>query len=86
MKTWQQAPAASVAAKSRLSGVPMTLLIVAGLLLAGTAAAYAQLPEPRDAGAGRVLCGMENQKQDTTCPKLSGAVQIDQDTGVALGH
>ncbi len=62
MKTWQQAPAASVAAKclerrsaktSRLrkppalSGVPMTLLIVAGLLLVGTAVAYAQLPEPK---------------------------------------
>ncbi|HLG44196.1 MAG TPA: cytochrome ubiquinol oxidase subunit I [Nitrospirales bacterium] len=47
MKTWQQAPAASVAAKSRLSGVPMTLIILGGLLLVGTAAAYAQLPEPK---------------------------------------
>ena len=47
MKTWQQAPAASVAAKSRLSGVPMTLIILGGLLLVGTAVAYAQLPEPK---------------------------------------
>jgi cytochrome bd-type quinol oxidase subunit 1 len=46
MKTWQQAPAASSAAKSQLSGVQIGL-IVAGLLLAGTAAAYAQLPEPQ---------------------------------------
>lgn len=45
MKTWQ-APAASVAAKSRLSGVLTTLLIMAGLLLVGTAA-YAQLPDPK---------------------------------------
>ena len=46
MKTCQQAPAASSAAKSRLSGVQIGL-IVAGLLLVGTAAAYAQLPEPQ---------------------------------------
>lgn len=55
MKTWQ-APAASVAAKSgypllrhcngSMSGVLTTLLIVAGLLLVGTAA-YAQLPDPK---------------------------------------
>ncbi len=30
----------------------------------------------RDAVTGRVLCGMESQKQDTTCPKLSGAVHV----------
>ena len=29
-----------------------------------------------DAVPGRVLCGMDGQKQDTTCPKLSGAVQL----------
>jgi len=47
MKTWQQAPAASVAAKSRLSGVLKVVLILAGLLFVGTAVAYAQLPEPK---------------------------------------
>ena len=26
-----------------------------------------------DAGAGGVLCGVVSQKQNTTCPKLSGA-------------
>src|SRR5881296_2703938 len=47
MKTWQQAPAASVAAKSRLSGVLKVVLILTGLLFVGTAVAYAQLPEPK---------------------------------------
>src|SRR2546426_1024273 len=47
MKTWQQAPVASVAAKSRLSGVLKVVLILAGLLFVGTAVAYAQLPEPK---------------------------------------
>lgn len=30
----------------------------------------------RDAVASRVLCGLGSQKQDTTCPKLSGAVHL----------
>jgi hypothetical protein len=29
------------------------------------------------AGAGRVLCDVVSQKQDTTCPQLSGAVQLN---------
>ena len=29
-----------------------------------------------DALTGRVLCGMDSQKQKTTCPKLGGAVQV----------
>ena len=29
-----------------------------------------------DAVAGRVLCGVVSQKQDTTCPQLNGAVQV----------
>jgi len=28
-----------------------------------------------DAGASRVLCGMESQKQDAPCPKVGGAVE-----------
>src|SRR5437867_12876082 len=47
MKSWQQAPAASVAAQSRLSGVLKVVLILTVLLFVGTAVAYAQLPEPK---------------------------------------
>lgn len=37
------------------------------------------------AGAGRVLCGVVSQKQDTTCPQLSGAVHSLYDaTGILL--
>ena len=31
---------------------------------------------PGAQGAGRVLCGVVRQEQDTPCPKLSGAVQV----------
>src|SRR6266508_3219678 len=47
MKTWQQAPAASVAASSWANRVPMAILIAMGLLFVGTAVAYAQLPDPQ---------------------------------------
>ena len=49
-----------------------------------------QSPSPAqrlgDAVASRVLCGVVSQKQDSTCPKLGGAVQSTVLTSLAFYH
>ena len=39
-----------------------------------------------DAVTSRILCGMDSQKQETTCPKLGGAVQFNVQSLYSAPH